>query len=376
MSKFLLSIADFFAAILSSKVFWILVLITITFILILLWYRRAKIKAIERLEYQRILSVDGIFSGEDFILTETLHNPTWFPLLSVKMEFFIPAGFEIDNIVCEKYTKIMSIFYIPPRATVKKEHSACAKQRGHYTLETSIIKYRKNEFLFSAPIEIYVYPNYYEISADMPPDLYRVGNSISKSKYIEDPFFVSGIRDYIAGDPMRNINFKASARSFVGGLPQLMSNNYDSSRNFDSMIFLDLFNYSDNGTLETQKKQLEFGLSYSCYLLSEIVKNGGSAGFCANCAIGETPYVYIPCGTGSEHIKQLLRAFAMINYFDKHNYSMSALLEKFAPKLSRETDIYLITPVLESGTALILRKIENTGRNVCVIPLKESEDKS
>jgi len=349
------------------------VAIAIALILIVLWYRRAKANAIERLEYHRNLSVDGVFAGEDFILTETLHNPTWFPLFSVKMEFFIPAGFAIDNIVCEKYTRIMSIFFIPPRATVKKEHTVCAQLRGHYTLETSIIKYRKNEFLFSAPLEIYSYPNYSDIVSNMPPDLYRVGNSIAKSKYIEDPFFVSGIRDYITGDPMRNINFKASARSFVGGLPHLMSNNCDSSRNFDSMIFLDLFNYSDNGTLETQKKQLEFGLSYSCYLLSEIVNNGGSAGFCTNCAIGEAPYVYIPCGTGSEHIKQLLRAFAMINHFDKHNYSMSALLERFSPMLSRETDIYLITPVLESNTALTLRNIENTGRNVCVVPLKESE---
>lgn len=253
MRKFLLFVVDVFATILSSKLFWILVAIAIAFILIIFWYRRTKIKAIERLEYQRSMSVDGVFAGEDFILTETLHNPTWFPLISVKMEFFIPAGFSIDNIICEKYTKIMSIFYIPPRATVTKEHNVCARRRGYYTLETSIIKYRKNEFLFSTPLEMYVYPNYSEIVADMPPDIYRVGNSISKNKYIEDPFFVSGIRSYIAGDPMRSINFKASARSFVGGVPQLMSNNYDSSRNFDSMIFLDLFNYADNGTSETQK---------------------------------------------------------------------------------------------------------------------------
>lgn len=374
MQKFLLYVVDLLATILTSKLFWILLGIIIALVLIIIWYRKLKIRAIEKLEYQRKLSTDGVFAGEDFILTEVLHNPTWLPLISVKMEFFVPAGFTIDDIVCEKYTKIMSIFYIPPHATVTKDHKVQADIRGYYTLETSIIKYRKNEFLFSAPLHMHVYPKYSEIVADMPPDLYRVGNSISKSKYIEDPFFVSGIRKYMAGDPMRNINFKASARSFSGGMLQLMSNNYDSSRNFDSMIFLDLFNYADNGTLETQKQQLEYGLSYSCYLLSEIIKHGGSAGFSANCAIGEKPYVYIPCGTGTVHTKSILECFAKINYFDKHNYSITALLEKCLTELSRDTDIYLITPVLESSTAKMLRNIQNTGRNVCVIPLKERED--
>ncbi len=375
MQVFLIEIAELLSRIMLSIWFWIVFAVLIFSILLVAWYRRLKLEALGRLEYSRSFSVKGIFATDSFSMTEVLRNPTSFPLFSVKMEFFFPAGFTIDGVECGEYTKVKSVFFIPPHASVEKVHTVRADLRGYYHMETAMVKYRKDEFLFSVPFDLYVYPNYSAMTSDIKADLYHVGDNISKFRYIEDPFFLAGIRPYQSGDAMRSINFKASVRSFVGGVRKLMSNYYDSSRNFDSMIFLDLFNYSGNGTAETQMQQLEMGLSYACYLLSEIASNGSSVGFAANSASGNGAYVHIPCGSGNLHIQRLLECFAKINYYDKRTYSISSLLENLTKELDEGTDIYLITPVVDTKTAVTLRRIECAGQNVCVIPLSTNFEK-
>ena len=367
MEKIAYFFADILSRILTSKLFWVALALFLIWRLSVAIYRHLKLGALEQLEYDRAFSADGVFAGDSFNLTETIHNPTLFPLLAVNIEFFVPNGFTVDDVVCKEYTRVTSIFHIPPHATVTKTHTVRADLRGHYHLETAAINYRKHEFLFPTSLAIRVYPNYSTVRADIIPDLYRTGDSISQNKYIEDPFFISAIRPYQSGDPMRSINFKASVRSFSGGIRQLMANSYDSSRNFDSMIFLDLFNYADAG--EYEKVRFETGLCYSCYLLSETLQNGGSVGFASNCAAGLDPYVYIPCSTGNIHTKNILNCLSEISYYNKREYSISSLLERFASNSGRSVDIYLITPTIDLKTAETLHRLESMGRNVCVIPL-------
>ena len=369
MQELIIVIADIITRLVLSIWFWIVVAFVVFVTITLAWYRRLKSRALGQLEYTRDFSLKGVFAGDSFSFTEILHNPTFFPLLSVKMEFFFPAGFTIDSLECSEYTKISSVFFIPPRASVAKTHTVRADIRGYYHMETAMIKYRKNEFLFSEPFDLYVYPNYSIIQSDIEPDLYHIGDIMSKQRYIEDPFFLAGIRPYQAGDSMHRINFKASVRAFSGGVRSLMSNYYDSSRNFDSMIFLDLFNYSGNGTAELQKQQLEMGLSFACYLLSQIASNGGTVGFASNSAAGASAYVHIPCGRGNLHTQRLLETFARINYYDRREYSINSLLENITKDLDEGTDIYIITPVVDSKTASTLRAIEGSGHNISVILL-------
>lgn len=367
--KFLISVFSFIVGVVSSGWFLILVLIAAAVFLLVTWCRKSKIGAMGKLEYTRSFSFEGVFAGESFEFTEELRNPTLFPLFSVRMDFYVPAGFVIDGLSCKEYTKVTSVFHIPPFATVTKTHTVRAEKRGHYRMETASVTYRKNEFQFSAPFDIYVYPNRSGVKADVPPDLYHAGNIVSSQKYIEDPFFLSGIRPYRLGDPMRAINFKASVRSFSGGMRALMSNSYDSSRNFNSMVFLDLFDYAGGSTSEVQRELLETGLGYSCYLLFEAVKHGSSFGFASNCALGSDAYVHIPCGAGAAHTKSVLQSFAEVNGYARRDYSMSSLLARCAADLSGATDIYLIAPYVDSKTAQTLRRLESMGRNVSVIAL-------
>lgn len=354
--------------VLLSVWFWVAVFVAVLLRLAVALYRYGKLRALGELEYGRSFSSDGIFAGETFTFTETLHNPTLFPLFAVEAFFYVPAGFTVDEVECREYTRITSIFHIPPRASVRKVHTVRADRRGCYRLETVTIRYRKHEFEFSLPFRISVFPNYTAVRAEDAPDLFRAGNDLAERKSTEDPFFLSGIRAYRVGDPMRSINFKASVRSFSGGTRQLMSNSYDSSRSFDAMIFLDLFSSDENAREETREAHLEQGLSYAAYLLTEALRQGGAVGFASNCASGKRSYLHVPCGTGSAHARQILECFAAITHTGR-DYSIASLLEQISADLPSSTDVYLITPYVDARVAETLRFLERTGRNVSVIRL-------
>ena len=363
----LIRFANFAGRIVTSLWFWIAILVAGLVWLLVSFYRRAKLRALDQVVYSRHVSTDGIFVEETLELIETIRNPSWFPLFRVRVEFFVPGGLTVDGIECKNHTKVTSVFHIPPYATVQKTHTVKADKREHYRLFTSFIRYRTTEYTFDAPIDFYAYPNQYDADASFAPDIYRSGDAIASRKYIEDPFFLSGIRAYRPGDPMRTINFKASARGFSGGVRQLMSNDYDSSRNYNSMIVLDLTSYSD--ALMDAEKQIEIGLRYACYLFCEALRNGGNVGFATNCAVDSSRYIHVPCNSGTMHTKLILEQFAEISTNAKRDYSIGVILQTIVPDLPRGTDVYVITPFVDDKTAGLLHSLRHTGRTVEVILL-------
>ncbi len=367
MGAFFIRLAGIVGRIVQSPAFWIAVLVAIVIGLLVILYRRAKLHALDQVGYNRYFSTDGVFVGETLELIETIRNPGWFPLFRVRVEFFVPGGLTVDGIECSKHTNVSSIFYIPPYATVKKVHTVRADKREHFHMFSSFIRYRSTEYTFDAPIDFYAYPNQYDASASFAPDVYHAGEAIASRKYIEDPFFLSGIRDYRPGDPMRAINFKASARGFQGGVRRLMSNDYDSSRNYNSMILLDLSVYSEADMRE--EEQIEIGLRYACYLFCEALKNGGNVGFATNCAVGNARYIHVPCGSGTAHTKQILERFAEISINAKRDYSINVILQTIAPELARGTDIYLITPHVDDKMAGLIHALRHAGKTVEIILL-------
>ena len=367
MGDFIYSIADLLTRIITSGWFWLALGAVALLIFLISAYRRIKLNTLEKMAYVRSFSIDGIFVGESLELTESVSNPTWFPLFAVKMEFFMPSGLTVDEVTCNEYTRLTSIFNVPPYSTVTKTHTVRADRRDHYKLFTSHVKYRSTEYTYDSPTDFYAYPERYDADLSFSADIYRAGETIANRKYVEDPFFLSGIRAYRLGDPMRSINFKASVRSFSGGVRCLMSNEYDSSRNYDSMIFLDLGSYSEAEI--DGREQVELGLRYACYLFGLGISNGGSIGFSTNCTVEGDRYIHIPCGNGELHTKRILEQFAEISPYAKRDYSMTTILKKYVPQLSPETDVYLISPFVDDKTSEILLGLRRMGRNVQVIPL-------
>lgn len=351
---------------LRTPAFWLLSALGVTALVLLFYgYRRLKLAALENVSYSRAFSEEGLFVGETMEMTETIRNPGWLPLFRVKLTFYLPAGITVDGKPLKEYTEMTSVFHIPPFGVVTKKHTLQADKRGYFLLGSASIVYFGCEFEFQSTPSFYAYPAAKGVPADGDVPLYRAGNVLASRKYIEDPFFPVGIREYRPGDPMRSINFKASARSFHGGRAQLMCNEYDSSRTVDSMIFLDLNEYP--GASVDDRELLEKGLAYACYLFCRGAENEGRVGFCANCSPGDEPYVYIPFGRGEEHTLRVLRTMAELDVYARRDYSMHVILSRYGKETPAEVDLYLITPYADEKMTDLLHALKRSGRNVQVV---------
>ena len=344
-------------------------------VVFLLWrlYLHLRSRALEQVEYERSFSAEGVFCGTELCMTEVLRNPTWFPLFFVEVTFFAPDGLCFDGVERQGYQRLRSVFQLMPYSKAVREHSVRALRRDRYRMEAAQIVWRDNAYEFDVPLQLSVYPAQFEAPLDILPDSHRLGDRLAANRFIEDPYFTSGVRQYRRGDPMRNIDFKASARTMSRGQYQLMSRDCDSSRNFDAMVLLDLTPYPEVCSNLTHNRALtENGLRLACYLLRETVRNGGRFGLAANIEslqyTADRPFILIPCNTGAVHMKEVLETFAAIPiYRTARDYSFSALIREFRWMIPRNMDVYLLTASAEGGHGGLIRELERAGNTVTVV---------
>ena len=131
-------------------------------------------------------------------------------------------------------------------------------------------------------------------------------------------------------------------------------------------------------TLAHNRALTENGLRLACYLLRETVKNGGHYGFAANIEALKysinNPFIFIPCGTGNLHMKNVLETFAAIPvYRTAREYSFPALLQAHRELIPRDIDVYLLTAGSDSSYSRLLREMERAGNTVTMVKIPVCE---
>ena len=76
MMEFFVRLANFVGRIMRSPWFWIALLAAAIFGILVFLYRQAKLRALDKIVYNRSFSTDGIFVGETLELIETIRNPS------------------------------------------------------------------------------------------------------------------------------------------------------------------------------------------------------------------------------------------------------------------------------------------------------------
>jgi uncharacterized protein (DUF58 family) len=379
MEGFMTKLADIVFRVVFSGVTAFLLLAAVVVFLLWRLYLRLRSRALEQVEYERSFSAQGVFCGTELRMTEELRNPTWFPLFFVEVSFFAPDGLCFDGVERHGYQRLRSVFQLMPHSRAVREHTVRALRRDRYYMSSAQIVWRDNAYEFDVPLQLSVYPAQFEAPLDILPDSHRLGDRLAANRFIEDPYFTSGIRTYRRGDPMRNIDFKASARMLSRGRHQLMSRDCDSSRNFDAMVLLDLTPYPEVcSTLKHNRALTENGLRLACYLLRETVRNGGRFGLAANIEslkyTVDRPFILIPCDTGMPHMKEVLETFAAIPvYRTAREYSFSALIHEFRTLIPRDMDVYLLTGASDAGHGGVIRELERAGNTVTVVRIPITE---
>ena len=188
------------------------------------WYRQVDVT----LDFDRT----SVYAGEQVELTEVITNRKKLPLPVLEVGFHTRKELvfrDTENTNVSDYVYKRDIFAVLGRQRITRKILILCQKRGYYKVEEADITafsllYRKRySQALTTNAAIYVYPAQVNVSETMTVCERMLGIMQCSRHLYEDPFTFRGIREYTTSDPMKTINWKASART--GGL---MVNTFDS----------------------------------------------------------------------------------------------------------------------------------------------------
>ncbi len=317
---------------------------------------------------------DAVYAGQQTRLYEVIENRKAMPVPVLEVGFHTRKELvfvDVDNTNVSDYCYKRDVFSVLGRQKITRELPVRCTKRGKYIasdadiMTHTLLYHRRYSKGIGTEAVLYVYPKMTQVSEIMTVCESMLGTLQCAKRLYEDPFAFRSIRDYTMDDPMKSINWKASARTGA-----LMVNTFDSVRSQKAMIFLDV---EDRGILRYEDL-VEESIALAATLMRRLLRQHIEVGFVYN---GDSRQVFLP-----ENNKRNLIIFErMLAEYDKEQdtESFARLLQRlfaddFAKKpLSPDTLCLFITKNLNEPLFEQIRASAGEHQTLIVAPVYRGE---
>ena len=273
------------------------------------------------LQCTRAFSRVAVFEGDEGEMIEVVRNdrPMLVPWLRVESHIspHIRLGSQ-DNLDVSGSRYYCSLFTLLPYQQVKRRHKVRFLHRGVYDLGSASLSVGDVLGFFQQTREqqmhvpVTVFPRLLPDSELPQPLSLLLGETVSRRQLLTDPFLVRGIREYLPGDPVRDIHWPATARM---GTAQVRV--FDHTARMKLLVILNVQRKDTQWgdfLMEYEEGEIEYGISVAATMCVNALRNGLSAGFATNMPFGEEKesVVMLPAG-GAAREEELLAAFARLS---------------------------------------------------------------
>jgi uncharacterized protein (DUF58 family) len=187
-----------------------------------------------------------------------------------------------------------------------------------------------------------------------------------RQRIFEDPSRISGLRDYRPGDPMRRIDWKASARS-----QSLQSRVYEPSGTLHMLVALnvDTMEHVWEGYVPELLERL---ISLAASAASYGFEAGYSIGLATNGSFPESDRpLRVPVGRTADQLAKVLEALAIIGPFTLS--PLEFVIDQEAQRFPYGATLICVTGRLDPPLARSLLKVAGQGHAVSVLSLSERD---
>lgn len=349
---------------------WFIV-VTILFMLIQSSiYRRW---GLSNVQYMRRFNKNAVFEGEFVELVEEIYNRKILPLPWLRVESKIDSNLDFQkqedhDISHDQYHK--SLFSLMPYTGIVRRHRVKCKKRGCYRLNSAALTCGELfgvgdvSEVFHFNTELIVYPKLIPISELPLPSNSWQGDVVVRRWIVDDPFIISGVREYRYGDPLNRIDWKATAR--IGSL-QVHDNDFTAQPNL--LLYLNVDISEDMWGAVTDAERIETGISYAASIADYAMSNGMDVGFGSNAYIDENKgeSVRVSPGRGEQHFIYLLEVMAKLEI--ARNTTFYTFLESDIKTGITANDILILTCYMSDRLQEQARILEDMGNSVKIIHL-------
>ncbi|MFF2479506.1 DUF58 domain-containing protein [Paenibacillus sp. NPDC058071] len=337
--------------------------------------------SLRRITYSRHFQKQACFRGEQLELIEQLSNEKWLPVPWLRVESQLSSGLTFkkqDNLDVSSGQLLQnhkSFFTLKPYTKVTRRHKITAAKRGRYRLQSVTLtgsdllgtRYMTKQLKLDGDGELIVYPLPAEVPVHELPTSSWQGDRSVRRWIVEDPFVVTGARDYRPGDSYKQVNWKATARA-----GRLQVHQYDFTADRKLMIYLNGEDREGMWRDVTDEALIERGIEWAAGAAQTVLQEGMEAGFCTNLTVeGRVESTMVESRSGGGQLTELLETMAALTL--SRTELFSELLEREGRNLAFRQDILVISAYWNDGLQAIADRLRADGHAVAVWQLEPDD---
>ncbi|ANF96156.1 DUF58 domain-containing protein [Paenibacillus bovis] len=361
------------------ELFWLMLVAAVMIVIQALVFGRP---SLARVHYERKLSRNRCHAGEEVEMIEVLENGRALPLPWLRLEAMLPIAFQFagttDTVISEGtvYQNHNSLFSLGRHTRIVRRHHMVCRQRGSFRMESALMTTGDLFGLARASrpvqvrIQMMVYPAYVPVQY-MPEAYHSWQGDIETRRWInEDPFLITGVREYRTGDPMNQVHWRATART---GQLQVFQHGY--SADPEVMILLNIELSEQMWSIVTEPVVAEYAISCAATAAADLIGRGMKAGFGHNAIMPseDEADARIWPAYGSEQLTVILQSMAELQLRVRRPFPQF-LHSLLADEQKQKLDILIITPHYSAAMRTEVGKLEQAGSRVSILPVPGVEE--
>jgi uncharacterized protein (DUF58 family) len=328
----------------------------------------------DKLTVKLWFETDKVYAGNDTKLYEVIENRKRMPIPVLEVGFHTRKELDFadtENTNVSDFIYKRDVFSVLGRQKITREIPVRCTKRGKYHISDADIasyslRYSKRySQSIETSAEIYVYPKNTDVSDVMTLCERMLGALQCAKRLYEDPFSFRTIRAYTTDDPMKTVNWKASAKT-----GSLMVNTFDSVQSQKAMLFLDI---EDGGILK-QEDLVEESISIAATIIRKLSRQSTEVGFIYN---GEKDNMTLLMPTNKKG--QLATVEKALAEYDKRNNEHPDKLETLVKyvfdmqKISDDTLMIFITKNFNEKIFQTIKEKAKDYQSLVIVPAYRGE---
>jgi uncharacterized protein (DUF58 family) len=312
-----------------------------TAFLLWVWQR----ECLTGVSYHRTLSQHRAVFGEQVRLDVEFVNDKMLPLTWLHVADAIPPGLTIHgdpsaSVRDDNFPRVQHLLPMLPYARVRRHMTIECDRRGEHTFGPAQIRsgnplgYRMGQASMRERSNLLIYPKLFQLTSSAFASRVPLGDDRSRLELLGDPSRPIGVRDYRAGDPIRHVDWRASARS-----PGLLVRVFEPTSALRVAVFADTQPPPRSRTDASNADVEEFTIAVTASVVAELAGRGVPTGLYSSATVERQA---IACGpsTSAGALPLMLEQLARCTAWSR--YSISELLLTEGARLGRGASVVFV----------------------------------
>lgn len=353
------------------SIYWFVI---VTFVILIIESVVFKRWVFAGVQYQRYFNTRAVYEGESVEMVEQISNRKLLPIPWMKLESMIHANLQFktqSNLNINRgqyYQNHKSVFSLTPFMQIVRRHQITCLKRGSYSLDTAtmtsgdLLGIQSRAKAIKVNAQLLVYPKIMPMRQIALPSHSWQGDIVVRRWIVEDPFLISGVRDYRYGDTLNHINWKATARA-----GKLQVNNRDFTADHRLMIYVNFEDSEQMWDAVTEPELIEKSISIAASVSQYGISQGIETGFGCNGYIEHAPKqaVRIPPRNSREQLMAIYETMARLEI--ARSVPFDTLLEQDVIEGRSNTDYLLITSYVSDNIQNQINQLKRRGNAVEIL---------